>query len=335
MLAAWYEKKGKANEVYNIGQLETPEPKPDEVRVRLYASGVNHTDCKRRSGHGSEDWNYTHHFPDFPIIIPNNDGAGMIDKVGDDVSNFSIGDRVWIFNARYRRAFGTAAEYIVIPANLAAHLPDSTSYIEGACLGVPAMTAHRCLFSDGDIEGTNVLVTGGAGCVGNYAVQLAKLYNANVITTVSSSKKAEKVHMADHIINYREMETVSEIMRITDGEGVDRIVDVNLGVHWEINYKILKENGTISSYASMGNRNPIFPHYELMLGNANIRLVMIHCSPFEALQKAAKEITGALQTNDLVHNVAELFPLEKIHESNEAVESGEMVGNVILEIGDD
>ena len=334
MLAAWYEKKGKADEVYNIGELETPEPKPDEVRIRLFTSGVNHTDCKRRSGHGDKDWNYSHHFPDFPIIIPNNDGAGLIDKVGIEVSNFSTGDRVWVFNARYRRAFGTAAEFITIPATLVSPLPDNTSFIEGACLGVPAMTAHRCLYSDGDIEGQNILVTGGAGSVGNYAVQLAKLGKANVITTVSSPEKAEKVFMADHIINYRETDVISEIMRITDGEGVDRIVDVNLGIHWEINYKILKENGTISSYSSMGDRNPSFPHYELMLGNANIRLVMIHCSPFEALQKAADEITNALKTNSLIHNVARIFALEKIHESNEAVESGEMVGNVIVKIND-
>ncbi len=334
MLAAWYEKKGKAKEVYNISRLKDPEPKPNEVRVRLYASGVNHTDCKRRSGHGNEDWNYAHHFPDFPIIIPNNDGAGIIDKLGKDVSNFSIGDRVWVFNARYRRAFGTAAGLIAIPETLISPLPDNTSFIEGACLGVPAMTAHRCLFSDGNIEGKNILVTGGAGSVGNYAVQLAKLGKANVITTVSSLEKAEKVFMADHIINYRETDVVSEIMRITDGEGVDRIVDVNLGVHWEVNYKILKENGTIASYSSMGDRNPVFPHYELMLGNANIRLVMIHCSPFEDLQKAAKEITNALKTNDLVHNIAKLFSLEKIHESNESVESGEMIGNVIVEIED-
>ena len=334
MFAAWYEKKGKARDVYNIGELDNPEPMPNEVRVRLYASGVNHTDCKRRSGHGNEDWNYAHHFPDFPIIIPNNDGAGIVDKVGSDISAFSIGDRVWVFNARYRRAFGTAAEFITIPANLISPLPDNTSFIEGACLGVPAMTAHRCLYSDGDIQGKNILVTGGAGSVGNYAVQLAKLGKANVITTVSSPEKGEKVSMADHIINYRETDVVSEVMRITDGEGVDRIVDVNLGVHWEINYKILKENGTITSYSSMGNRNPSFPHYELMLGNANIRLVMIHCSPFKALQKAADEITNTLKTNSLIHNVAKLFPLDKIHESNEAVESGKMIGNVIIEISD-
>ena len=118
MFAAWYEKKGKARDVYNIGELDNPEPMPNEVRVRLYASGVNHTDCKRRSGHGNEDWNYAHHFPDFPIIIPNNDGAGIVDKVGSDISAFSIGDRVWVFNARYRRAFGTAAEFITIHAYL-------------------------------------------------------------------------------------------------------------------------------------------------------------------------------------------------------------------------
>lgn len=332
MWAGWYEQKGPAQEVIQVGEMEAPEPGPGEVRVRLHASGVNPTDCKRRSAHGAEDWNYAYHFPDFPRIIPNNDGAGEVDKLGDSVEGFSQGEHVWVYNARYRRAFGTAAEYVVLPAHFVVRLPEAISFAEGACLGIPGMTAHRSLFSDGSIEGQTVLITGGAGCVGNYAVQLAKWGGAKVITTVSSEEKAACASMADHIINYREEDVPMRVMELTSGEGVDRVVDVNLGVNWETNYKVLKINGTVASYSSMGDRRPAFPHYELMLSSVTIRLVMIHCSPQDSLAKAAEDIVRALEEGALTHLIAGRFPLSDLAAAHEAVESGKMIGNVVVDI---
>ena len=332
MRAGWYERKGGAREVIEVGEMATPEPGAGEIRVRLHASGVNPTDCKRRGGQGTEDWGYFEHFPDFPRTIPHNDGAGVVDKLGPDASGHEVGDRVWVYNARYKRAFGTSAQYVCLPERFLVRLPEGTSFAEGACLGIPAMTAHRCLFADGSIQGKTVLVTGGAGRVGVYAVQLARWAGARVIATVSSDAKAERASSAEHIINYREEDVAERVLAITGGAGVDRVVDVNLGVNWETNYKILKVGGVITSYSSMGDRNPRFPHYELMLNNITIRLVMVHCCPPGALLHAAADITRALDDGALTHHIAERFPLDELANAHETVEAGEAVGNVIVEI---
>ncbi len=332
MRAGWYERKGGAREVIEVGEMARPEPGAGEIRVRLHASGVNPTDCKRRGGQGTEDWGYFEHFPDFPRTIPHNDGAGVVDKSGPGASGHEVGDRVWVYNARYKRAFGTSAQYVCLPERFLVRLPEGTTFAEGACLGIPAMTAHRCLFADGPIEGKTVLVTGGAGRVGVYAVQLARWAGARVIATVSSDAKAERASAAEHIINYRLEDVAERVIAITGGAGVDRVVDVNLGVNWETNYKILKVGGVITSYSSMGDRNPRFPHYELMLNNITIRLVMVHCCPPEALLHAAGDITRALDDGVLTHHIAERFPLEELASAHETVEAGEAVGNVIVEI---
>ncbi len=332
MRASWYERKGRAREVVEIGEMKTPEPAPGEVRVRLRASGVNPTDCKRRAGQGSEDWGYFRHFPDYPRIIPHNDGAGVVDKLGTGATSYVIGDRVWVYNARYKRAFGTSAQYICLPAKLLVRLPEETTFAQGACLGVPAMTAHRSLFADGPIVGRTILVTGGAGRVGNYAVQLAKWGGARVITTVSSEAKARRAASADHVINYREEDPVQKILEITAGAGVDRVLDVNLGVNWEMNYKILKIGGIIASYSSMGDRTPRFPHYELMLNNITIRLVMIHCCSPDALTQAARDLTRAMEEGALSHYIARSFSLDELASAHEAVEEGELTGSVVVRI---
>ncbi len=181
MRAAWYEKNGTAAEVLRVGEMPIPEPGPGEVRVRIVASGLNQTDVKSRGGSRPMG---------FPRVVPHQDGAGVIEKVGRGVPASRVGERVWLYIVQWQRAWGTAAEYTVVPARLAVTLPANTTFAEGACLGIPAVTAHRCLFADGPINGQTVLVTGGAGAVGNYAVQLAKWAGATVIATVSSPEKA-------------------------------------------------------------------------------------------------------------------------------------------------
>ena len=196
MKAAWYENTGKPEEVLQIGEIDIPKPKADEVLVRLYASGINPVDIKRRSGNYKGE-GYTR-------IIPHDDGAGVIEAVGEKVSN-RIGERVWVYYGRKNRAFGTAAEYITIPSKYAVRLPDNTSFAEGACLGVPAMTAHRCLFQDGSLDGKTVLIQGGSGMVGQYAIQLAKWAGATVIATAGEDKKLEIAREigADYTVNYK------------------------------------------------------------------------------------------------------------------------------------
>jgi NADPH2:quinone reductase len=220
MKAVWYERTGPAREVLVHGEMPTPVAGPGEVRVRLEASGVNPADVGRRGG-GYRPMEY-------PRVIPNSDGAGIIDQVGDGVTRLKIGQRVWLFNGqRNGRAFGTAAEYIALAEHLVTPLPDNLSFAEGATLGIPGMTAWTCLYCDGPISEQTVLVTGGAGAVGHYAVQLAKWGGAKVIATVSSAAKAEQARLAgaDLVVDYRTEDVVAKAMAFTGQRGVDRVVD--------------------------------------------------------------------------------------------------------------
>src|SRR5215475_11699148 len=188
MRAAWYEKNGNAAEVLSVGEIETPRPGPGEVRVRLATSGVNPSDVKSRAG--------TARKIAFPRVIPHSDGAGEIDQVGEGVEPARVGERVWTWNGQWKRAFGTAAEYIVLPAALAVRLPDHIGFAEGACLGIPAMTAVHAVATAETDSASTVLISGGAGSVGHYAIQFAKARGAVVITTVSSDEKAKLARAA-------------------------------------------------------------------------------------------------------------------------------------------
>lgn len=334
MKAAWYDRKGPARSVLKVGELALEEPGPGEVRVRLFASGVNPTDCKRRAGQGADDPGYSAHFPDFERIVPHSDGSGTIDAVGADVDDTRIGERVWVFDARYRRPFGTAAQFAVLAENRVVSLPQGVTFAEGACLGIPAMTAHRCVYSDGPIDGQLILVTGGAGAVGNYAVQLAKWGGARVLTTVSSDEKEKRAKQAgaDCVINYKKDDIVTAVMDATADKGVDRIVDVNFGAHAAIHAELMASNGTVASYASTDNRTPEIPFYPLMLSNATLRLVMVHAIPEEAKTQAVEDISLALKDGFLSHYIGSRFPLDRIVDAHEALESGTVVGNVVIDI---
>jgi NADPH2:quinone reductase len=325
MRAAWYEKHGPAMEVIQVGELETPEPEAGEIRVRLSASGANPSDVKARLGSRPVNW---------PLIVPHSDGAGVIDKVGTGVDASRVGERVWVYNGQWERGLGTAAQYISVPANQVVHLPDSVSFVEGACLAIPAMTAHRCIFSDGTVEGHTILVTGGAGAVGHYAIQLAKWGGATVITTVSSDEKGDRAREAgaDHILNYRTEDVAERILEMTNGGRVDRIADVDLGENLPVSAKVLKENGTITAYASMRTPEPVFPHYTLMRMNANIRLVFVYTMPDEAIRQACEDIVRASGEGKLIHSVGPRFSLQETAAAHEVIESGNYIGNVVVEI---
>src|SRR5438445_9487048 len=233
MKAVWYERPGAAPDVLTFGDMPTPVAGPGEVRVRLEASGVNPADVGRRAG--------SYRAMEFPRVIPNSDGSGIIDQVGDGVTRLHAGQRVWLFNGqRNGRAFGTAAEYIALAEQLVTPLPDDVSFAAGATLGIPCMTAWCCLFGDGTIAGQTVLVTGGAGAVGHYAVQLAKWGGARVIATVSSSLKAEQARIAgaDYVIDYKTEDVAAKAMAFTGQRGVDRVVDVDFGGNDETTGKL-------------------------------------------------------------------------------------------------
>lgn len=325
MRAVWYEKHGPAREVLEVGEIETPEAGEGEVRVRLSASGVNPSDSKARLGSRPVKW---------PRIVPHSDGAGVIDQVGPGVDPSRMGERVWVYNGQWERPLGTAAGYIALPAETAVRLPDSVSFAEGACLGIPAMTAHRCLLADGPVDGLWVLVTGGAGAVGNYGIQLAKWAGAGVISTVSSEAKAEAAKQAgaDHVLNYRSEDIAERVLEITGGAGVARVVEVDLGENLPVSSKVIKENGTIAAYASSRVPEPVFPHYTLMRLNVNVRLVFVYEMPDEAKRSAGADITRAIEEGGLTHPVGPKFSLGDVAAAHEVIESGDFMGNVVLEI---
>lgn len=327
MLAAWYEKIGPAREVLQVGEMPEPGVGRGEVRVRVYASGVNPSDTKRRSG-STEGMS-------FPRIVPHSDGAGIIDQVGRGVEESRMGERVWTYNARWQRPFGTAAQFVVVPTQQAVHLPDCVSFAEGACLAIPAMTAHRCVFVDGPVRGKTVLVTGGAGSVGHYAVQFAKWGGATVIATVSSEKKAAHARAAgsDYTINYKTEDVAQRIKELTKGEGVDRIVEVDFGKNLPVSLAIIKNGGVIAAYSSTGNPEPKLPFSAFMRLNTTIRLVLVYSMAEEAKAEACNDIVRLLEEGRLINAVAMRFPLQEIAAGHEAVESGAYMGKIVIDLG--
>jgi NADPH2:quinone reductase len=326
MRAVWYERNGTAD-VLHVGEMPDPTPGPGEVRVRIVTSGINPSDWKRRQG-------LTRRL-EFPRVIPHQDGAGVIDRIGPGVPASRLGERVWLYQSQIGRPFGTAAEYTVQPAAQAVPLPPNTSFAEGAGLGVPAMTAHRCVFADGPVTGKTVLVTGGAGAVGHYAIQLAKLHGAQVLATVSSDQKAQIALAAgaDATINYRTEDTVQRLRDITRGEGVDHIVEVDFAGNFRVSREVLRSNGVLAVYAAGVAAQPAVP-LQFKASNITVRFVLVYDMPEPAKHAAVQEITQLLEGGKLRHLAGPHFPLESVRQAHQAVEGG-TIGKVVLEVAED
>ncbi|WP_420632521.1 NADPH:quinone reductase [Candidatus Palauibacter sp.] len=324
MRAAWYTKQGSARDVLEVGEREPPTPGPGEVRVQVRTSGINPVDVKRRAG-GRGSLADT-------LVVPHFDGAGTIDAAGEGVDAGRVGERVWIYEAQWGSDSGTAAEFVTVPASRAVPLPDGTSFAAGACLGIPALTAHRCVYGDGPVEGRTVLVTGGAGAVGNYAIQCARLGGARVLATVSGPEKGEVAREAgaDAVINYRAEDVAARVLELTDGEGLDRIVEVEMGGNLDASIAMLKPNGVISAYASEGEPQPAVPFYTLLYKNLTLRFELVFLMPEDAKRQAVEDLTGWLGAGELRHTIAARFPLEDIVAAHEAVEAGPL-GKILLE----
>jgi NADPH2:quinone reductase len=323
MKAVWYEQNGGA-EILQYGDMPDPEPGPSEVRVRVATSGVNPSDWKRRQGLTAQIG--------FPRVIPNQDGAGVIDAVGDGVDSSRIGERVWLFEAQFGRAFGTGAEYTVQPAGHAVRLPDNTDFATAAGLGVPAMTAHRCVFSDGPVTGKTVLVTGGGGAVGHYAVQLAKLGGAAIISTVSSDEKAQIAREAgaDHTVNYREEDTAERILELTGGDGVDLVVEVDMAANFPVSQQVLKRSGVLAVYSAGSPQDPAVP-LNFKSTNITVRMVLVYDMPEFAKAAAVADITSWLEQGKLTSFAGPHFSLEQLKDAHLAVEHG-AIGKVVVDV---
>jgi NADPH:quinone reductase len=317
MHAASYKRTGPASDVIEVGELPTPEPGAGDVRVRIAFSGVNPTDWKARST-GPVDGDFQ---------IPNQDGSGTIDAVSPGVDPARVGERVWTYFAARQRPWGTAAEYTVVPAERAVPLPDNASLELGASLGIPAMTAHRCLFADGPIEGKTVLVAGGAGAVGRCAIELARWAGAErIIATVSNDEKARIARDAgaDEAVDYRADDAVE---RVKDA-GVDRIVELSLGHNLRLDLAAAAPNCAIASYANEGD-NPELEVRPLMTRNIVLRFVLVYTMPADAIGRAVSDITQALRDGALTEPSLHIFPLDETAAAHDAVESG-AVGKVLI-----
>lgn len=327
MKAAYYEAQGSARDVLKVGELPIQEPGPDEVRVRIHVSGLNPTDVKARTGFSAE-------MP-YPLIIPHQDGAGVIDAVGANVSSDRLGERVWVYEAQYGRATGTAAEFVVVPSRQAVHLPDTISFEVGASLGIPALTAHRCLFSDGSLKGRRVLIHGGAGVVGTAAILLAKWAGAWVSTTVMNSEQATvaKENGADLVLDRASEDIANTILETTEGLGVDHIVDVALKPNLEINLACLSQGGVISAYATASSTDELsIPLLKAMMHGCVFRFVYIYNVPNALKQAAIADINSCLKTGNYSPKIGLNVPLQNIADAHEALESSKVIGKVLVHI---
>lgn len=330
MRAAHYTKRGPASEVFSIDERTDPVPGPGEVRVAVKVSAVNPSDTKMRGNFrgGTE-------MP-FPDVIPHQDGTGIIDQVGAGVDHKRIGERVWIYMANWQRPFGTAAHYVLLPAERAVHLPDAASFEDGAKLGIPAMTAHIALFSSGPINGKTVLVQGGAGAVGFYAIQLAKWAGAaKVFATVSSTEQAEQASRAgaDVTINRKTEDVVGRIRTEANVERpIDHIVDVDFGANQDTTLAVLADNGVVASYASDAVQEPTLRYFDFAMRNALIQTVLVYAAAQSVRTAAARDIVKLLETGRLIHQRAALYPLEDIADAHETSEKGQSVGKVLIDV---
>jgi NADPH2:quinone reductase len=324
MLAAAYLTSGPGEGVLESRELPDPAPGPGEVRVRVAVSGVNPTDWKaRRSGrHGASD---------APEIVPNQDGAGTIDAVGEGVDPARVGQRVWLYEAQWRRSRGTAAQHIALPAGQAVPLPDSASFDLGASIGIPAMTAHRCLFADGSPPtGAPVLVHGGAGAVAHAAIELAVWNGVRVATTVSSDEKARLARAAgaELVVNYRAEDVVSAL-REWAPDGVTRIVDVDPVTNLGLDAQVLAPGAAISCYAGAGAATEL--PWALMSLNATVEFVLVYTMPLDAKRAAVADISRALEDGVLTTLPLHRFALEQAAAAHDAVEAG-AIGKVLIDI---
>jgi NADPH2:quinone reductase len=320
MKAALYETYGPAAEVLRVDEMERPEPGPGEVRVKMAVSAVNPTDYKSRSGATPR--------PIDGFQIPHHDGAGVIDAVGDGVDPARLGQRVWLWMAAAGRRWGTAAEWAVVPGRQAVPLPDGVPFELGASLGVPALTAHRCLFADGPVDGLTVLVAGGAGAVGHFAIQLARRAGAQVITTVSGPEKAELARQAgaEHVVNYRDADAAGQIKAVAPK--VDRVVEVALGANLDLDLALAHPDTVIVTYAAEP-ADPVLPVRACMTANVVLRFILLYGVPAAAMDHAVADVSAALAGGVLTELPSQRFPLSDIVRAQEAAEASP-VGKVLV-----
>ena len=328
MKAVWFERKGPARDVLVHGDMPGPDPGVGEVRVRLQVSGVNPTDTKTRGG-----WLGMTAMA-FPRMVTGQDGSGVIDQVGPGVPPSRVGERVWVYEAYLGRAYGTLAEHVVVPARNAVRLPDGIDMDTGAGLGVPALTAHRCLFIDGPIQGKTVLVQGGGGGVGHAAIQLASWAGARVIATVSraAQEEAAKGAGASLVVNRKSQNVIEAVRAATGGRGVDRIVEVAFDENIQADAEMLAVGGAIATYSSGPVPQVPIPFFGLMRASQTVHFVLVYTMGDHAHDVAVRDVTACLEAGRYKTHVGARFPLAQAAEAHEAQDSGAVVGKILVDL---
>ncbi len=327
MQAAFYERTGPAREVLQVADLPAPQPGPGELRVRLRWSGVNPSDVKSRAGLRSK-------VLPFPRIVPHSDGMGIVDAVGSGVSPSRIGERVWVWNAAWGRPDGTAAQWVVLPAQQAVPMPEGVPDEAGACFGIPALTAMHAVLARGGVQGQRVLVAGGAGAVGHYAVQFARRLGARqVLATTRTPEKARIACAAgaDEAFDYRAADVAARLLDATGGQGVDRVIEVDIAANAALDLQVLRRGGDVLVYGSGAGefRLPFFP---LIAQNIGLQFFIVYHLNDSERAHAVDTLNRLLAQGGIEHAIAQRLPLAEIAAAHEAVEQGRVTGNVVLAI---
>jgi len=327
MKACWFDAFGAAQDALQQGNWPTPEPGLGEVLVQLHTTGVNPSDVKKRAGA----------FPDLleaGPVIPHSDGAGVITAVGEGVPPSRVGERVFVYQAQYGRQLGTAAEYVALDSVRAPTLPDNTSFEVGACVGIPIMTAHRCVFADGPVADQLILVTGGAGRVGHYTIQWAHRAGARVIATASNEPDATACREAgaEAVVNHREPEWGQAVLDLTGGQKIDRVIEVEFGANLPELLQCVRIGATIATYSSTVVPEPALPFRTMMFMDLTVRMVIVYAMPEEAKARAVADTQAALTEDGLQHRIAETLPFDQMAKAQEIIEEGSVRGCVVVTI---
>jgi NADPH:quinone reductase-like Zn-dependent oxidoreductase len=325
MKAISFAEFGPANQVLKVSEWATPDPGPGEVLVKLRTTGVNPSDVKKRAGG----------FPnllDNGAVIPHSDGAGVIEGVGSGVPTSRIGERVFVYQAQYARLHGTAADYVAIDSLRAPGLPDNTAFDVGACVGIPILTAHRCVFADGDVADQWVLVTGGAGRVGYYAIQWAQRAGARVIATASNETDALACREAgaEQIVNHREPGWGRQVVEQLGGSQIDRAIDVEFGANLPELLDCLRTGATIATYSSTVVPEPSLPFRTMMFMDLTVRMVIVYAMPEKAKAQAVADTQALLVEGGLRHRIAQTLPFAEMARAHEIIEEGSVRGCVVV-----
>ncbi len=323
MRAAWYEKQGPAREVLTFGEMPDPHPAAGEVRIRILASGINPGDIKKRQD------SFGYGMP-YPRVIPHSDGAGRVDQVGEGVSSEWIGRAVWCYGAQSYRPFGTAAEFTVVPLDHVALLPENVTPEQGACLGIPGITAHRAVHVGGQVAGRTVLVQGAGGAVGMCAVQLARRAGARVIGAVRSFAEEPAARAAgahEVVLN----QTLTERMKALAPDGVDHIVEVAFGANIDADVEMLKMGGSVGAYAT-DNATPKIPFWLMVFKNLRLYCLGSDDFPTEAKVAATRDLNDALRAGWPGFEIGERVPLSEIAHAHELVEHPVRRGRVVVTV---